>query len=236
MKVCIIRSAISDLYRHRLIFQVVISVSYWNWKCIFGTALQTWKPPFFFFFRNWWQSFLWNVKCHNGCAAVLPCVAEVVDVLLRSSGTTTDTSVRPMIWTFIQLLTCWWLAAEMPQRGSVRRRFFKLWNRIYLFYIFILNPHDMFNLLTDIFENIGTVYSFSCVACFNARAAIGLLSRIWLLPWTQVWDIRTKANVHTLSGHTNTVATVRCQAAEPQVITGKQTHTVNNSMFSHVAV
>lgn len=38
----------------------------------------------------------------------------------------------------------------------------------------------------------------------------------------QVWDIRTKANVHTLTGHTNTVATVRCQAAEPQVITGKQ--------------
>lgn len=37
----------------------------------------------------------------------------------------------------------------------------------------------------------------------------------------QVWDIRTKANVHTLTGHTNTVATVRCQAAEPQIITGK---------------
>lgn len=36
----------------------------------------------------------------------------------------------------------------------------------------------------------------------------------------QVWDIRTKANVHTLTGHTNTVATVRCQAAEPQIITG----------------
>jgi len=26
--------------------------------------------------------------------------------------------------------------------------------------------------------------------------------------------------VHTLTGHTNTVATVRCQAAEPQIITG----------------
>lgn len=33
--------------------------------------------------------------------------------------------------------------------------------------------------------------------------------------------MRTKASVHTLSGHTNAVATVKCQAAEPQVVTGK---------------
>jgi pleiotropic regulator 1 len=33
----------------------------------------------------------------------------------------------------------------------------------------------------------------------------------------QVWDMRTKAQIHCLSGHTNTVAQVRCQAAEPQV-------------------
>lgn len=26
--------------------------------------------------------------------------------------------------------------------------------------------------------------------------------------------------MHTLSGHTNAVATVKCQAAEPQIITG----------------
>ena len=32
--------------------------------------------------------------------------------------------------------------------------------------------------------------------------------------------MRTKASVHTLSGHTNAVATLRCQAAEPQIITG----------------
>lgn len=37
----------------------------------------------------------------------------------------------------------------------------------------------------------------------------------------QVWDIRTKANVHTLTGHTNTVATVKCQSVEPQIITGE---------------
>ena len=34
----------------------------------------------------------------------------------------------------------------------------------------------------------------------------------------RVWDQRTKACIHTLTGHNNTVADVRCQAAEPQVI------------------
>lgn len=33
----------------------------------------------------------------------------------------------------------------------------------------------------------------------------------------RVWDMRTKANIHTLTGHTNTVASVVCQAVEPQV-------------------
>ncbi|KAM9234713.1 LOW QUALITY PROTEIN: pleiotropic regulator 1-like [Dugong dugon] len=41
-----------------------------------------------------------------------------------------------------------------------------------------------------------------------------------------IWDIRTKASVHTLSGHTNAVATVRCQAAEPQIITGSHDTTI----------
>lgn len=33
----------------------------------------------------------------------------------------------------------------------------------------------------------------------------------------RVWDVRTKANVYTLTGHTNTIASVVTQAAEPQV-------------------
>ena len=33
----------------------------------------------------------------------------------------------------------------------------------------------------------------------------------------RVWDMRTKANVHTLTGHTDTIASLACQAAEPQV-------------------
>ena len=36
----------------------------------------------------------------------------------------------------------------------------------------------------------------------------------------RVWDIRTKAAVHTLAGHTNTVASVVCQATDPQVSGG----------------
>lgn len=33
----------------------------------------------------------------------------------------------------------------------------------------------------------------------------------------RVWDMRTKANVHTLTGHTDTIASLACQAVEPQV-------------------
>ena len=36
----------------------------------------------------------------------------------------------------------------------------------------------------------------------------------------RVWDIRTKSCIHTLAGHTNTVACVKAQAAEPQVGSG----------------
>jgi pleiotropic regulator 1 len=42
----------------------------------------------------------------------------------------------------------------------------------------------------------------------------------------QVWDIRTKNNIHVLGGHTNTVASIVTQAATPQVITGSMDSTV----------
>lgn len=42
----------------------------------------------------------------------------------------------------------------------------------------------------------------------------------------RVWDMRTKANVHTLTGHTHTVASVIAQASEPQVITGSHDTTI----------
>lgn len=42
----------------------------------------------------------------------------------------------------------------------------------------------------------------------------------------RVWDMRTKANIHTLSGHTNTVASVLTQAVDPQVVTGSHDSTI----------
>ncbi|MBH1945587.1 hypothetical protein I5L01_15310, partial [Erythrobacter sp. YJ-T3-07] len=38
--------------------------------------------------------------------------------------------------------------------------------------------------------------------------------------------MRTRSNVHVLSGHTQTVADVKCQAADPQVLTGSLDATV----------
>ena len=48
----------------------------------------------------------------------------------------------------------------------------------------------------------------------------------------RVWDMRTKANIHTLTGHTNTVASVVCQAAEPQVFKYGLTSVIPNFNFT----
>jgi len=42
----------------------------------------------------------------------------------------------------------------------------------------------------------------------------------------RVWDMRTKAQIHALTGHTGTVADVKCQESDPQVITGSMDSTV----------
>ena len=42
----------------------------------------------------------------------------------------------------------------------------------------------------------------------------------------RVWDMRTRQNVHVLSGHSGTVADVKCQEADPQVITASLDKTV----------
>ncbi|KAB5593572.1 hypothetical protein CTheo_2961 [Ceratobasidium theobromae] len=42
----------------------------------------------------------------------------------------------------------------------------------------------------------------------------------------RVWDMRTKAQIHVLAGHTGTVADVRCQESDPQVITGSMDSTI----------
>lgn len=42
----------------------------------------------------------------------------------------------------------------------------------------------------------------------------------------RVWDMRTKAQAMLLAGHTATVADVKCQESDPQVITGSMDTTV----------
>ena len=36
--------------------------------------------------------------------------------------------------------------------------------------------------------------------------------------------MRSKVNIHTLAGHTNTVSNVLCQATDPQIITSRYVH------------
>lgn len=48
----------------------------------------------------------------------------------------------------------------------------------------------------------------------------------------QVWDIRTKHEIHTLGGHSGAVATVATNAVDPQVITGSHDSTIKVRAFS----
>lgn len=47
----------------------------------------------------------------------------------------------------------------------------------------------------------------------------------------RVWDIRTKAEVHCLEGHNNTVFSVATQGANPQIITGSMDSTIKYVNF-----
>ncbi|CAI7568527.1 unnamed protein product [Penicillium bialowiezense] len=42
----------------------------------------------------------------------------------------------------------------------------------------------------------------------------------------RVWDMRTRSNVHVLGGHKGTVADIKCQDADPQIISGSLDSTV----------
>lgn len=48
----------------------------------------------------------------------------------------------------------------------------------------------------------------------------------------RVWDMRTKAQIHALTGHTGTVSDVKCQESDPQVITGSMDSTVRYTCYS----
>lgn len=48
----------------------------------------------------------------------------------------------------------------------------------------------------------------------------------------RVWDMRTKAQIYVLSGHTATVGDVKCQESDPQVITGSMDSTIRSVTHS----
>lgn len=47
----------------------------------------------------------------------------------------------------------------------------------------------------------------------------------------QVWDMRTRANIFTLTGHTSTVGDVKTQDSDPQIISGSMDSTVRFVYF-----
>ena len=52
----------------------------------------------------------------------------------------------------------------------------------------------------------------------------------------RVWDMRTQAQIHVLAGHTATVADVKCQESDPQVITGSMDSTIRCAFSSVYSV
>lgn len=58
---------------------------------------------------------------------------------------------------------------------------------------------------------------FAVVIVKHHDGTCRLASSMYFFFAVKVWDMRTKACIHTLTGHTSTVAVVKCQAAEPQV-------------------
>lgn len=47
----------------------------------------------------------------------------------------------------------------------------------------------------------------------------------------RVWDMRTRANIFTLTGHSNTVADVKTQDADPQIISGSMDSTIRSVSY-----
>lgn len=94
-----------------------------------------------------------------------------------------------------------------------------------------------------------TTLPWASIGCLLSQVGRLLLSRLWLpeTDWdcctslhptldvlvtagrdasARVWDMRTKSQVHILSGHTGTISSVQCQESDPQVITGSMDSTI----------
>lgn len=89
--------------------------------------------------------------------------------------------------------------------------------------------------------HLSGVYSLACVtiSCSLARSGPAVDFNTYSLHPTldvlitagrdasaRVWDMRTKAQVHVLTGHTATISDVKAQESDPQVITGSMDSTV----------
>jgi len=66
----------------------------------------------------------------------------------------------------------------------------------------------------------------SGVYCLALHPAIDVLITGGRDSTARIWDIRTKAQIHCLSGHNNTVVSLGSQAPDPQVLTGSMDNTV----------
>jgi len=66
----------------------------------------------------------------------------------------------------------------------------------------------------------------TCSRDSTARVILAFLSWNVLFFPLQVWDMRTKAQVHCFAGHTSTVADVITQSSDPQVITASHDSTI----------
>lgn len=90
---------------------------------------------------------------------------------------------------------------------------------LYICDLLYLACHILHDLLYSFYLQVIRHYHGHLSACYGLalHPTIDVLVTCGRDSTARVWDMRTKANIHTLSGHTNTVASVICQAAEPQV-------------------
>ena len=68
--------------------------------------------------------------------------------------------------------------------------------------------------------HLSAVYSLALHPTLDLLATAGRDAAV------RLWDMRTKACVHIMSGHTATVADVKCQESDPQIISGSMDSTI----------
>lgn len=97
-----------------------------------------------------------------------------------------------------------------------------MWQYIILFYRYLMQFLCSEHWLPVSSHQVIRHYHGHLSACYGLalHPTIDVLVTCGRDSTARVWDMRTKANIHTLTGHSNTIASVVCQAAEPQVSEG----------------